>query len=1060
MNIQQATISKISPLVLGNVVRRERLFALLDSKLPTTAFWISGPGGSGKSTFVASYLEETKMPCLWYQIDAMDGDPATFFYYLGLAAARLMDPAASPMPLLTPEYLPNLETFVLRYFELLYQRIPPDSWLIFDNFQDVPEKSSLPQILASAIKQLSGTVAIAIVSRTDPPPTMARFIANRTMKPIGGNQLTFSPKEFATFVEFTGNRINKEESKRLYQITKGWIAGVILWLMHSENETTTNTFPADNALENIFDYFAAEILEKTAPPIRSFLLQTALLPHMTADIASQLTDMEAEDILENLNRKNFFIEKRRLPATSYQYHPLFREFLQITAARIYPPSSLQETCCRAAGILAGEGWEEDAIDIYRKAGAHEQMAAIILNLAPGLIAQGRYGTLSSWIESLPAKYTETTPWLLFWKGLAQMTTNPPSSQAFCTRAFKLFRKNHDRMGQVLSWSTNIELFFMLRGGFSDLDRWISEGEQLGALLPENDDNPVLSGRFASSMLMALLLRNQGHRDIKKWQSQCESLLDRCNDLQVTIGLMKNLFWSYHWFGQIDKALVTEVRLKVLQNTKNLPPMTKITISGILTLASVIAGNHQQCLTQAAKTLAMAEETGIHVYDFMMFAYSAYTILGTGELSQVSSVLAKMEGTLVPFAIWDHGHYHFLQAWYAMLCGNLVEAKSEMTQASILVEACGNPFTIALCQVLQSQLLLELGEKDQVEKLLTSVIKEPRLGSSRTIDFIAKLSLADCAYAHNRIEKAQLYMREAFSMAREHGLLMPFGLSNQRLGVLCAHALDAGIEVDIVIEVIRCWHLHPPDPETVSDRWPWPIRIYTLGQFLIFHNDQPLRSSSKTPRKPLELLTFLISVGQRGVFREILANRLWPDSDGDRAIQNLNTTLHRLRKLLGHDHAVVLRNGQLMLNNQLCWVDSWHLEWLAQQFDIANTSSIRRDCLSSALEMYRGPYTTGHEDIAVAVDYREQLEKRWFHILAAALPLFSESALVHLGLLPKALAVDDTAASVFPLMVSAFKKQGRSAEAWKILRRCRSLLAEQGILFGRKTTEVLKDLEAK
>ena len=96
MGLPQASISKISPLMLGEVVPRERLFALLDQKPPTNAFWICGPGGSGKTTLVASYLKERKIPCLWYQVDAMDGDPATFFYYLGQAAASLMEPAHPP----------------------------------------------------------------------------------------------------------------------------------------------------------------------------------------------------------------------------------------------------------------------------------------------------------------------------------------------------------------------------------------------------------------------------------------------------------------------------------------------------------------------------------------------------------------------------------------------------------------------------------------------------------------------------------------------------------------------------------------------------------------------------------------------------------------------------------------------------------------------------------------------------------------------------------------------------------------------------------------------------
>ena len=145
-----------------------------------------------------------------------------------------MDIRYPPMPLLTPEYLPNLETFIQRYFEMLYQRIQPGSWLIFDNFQDAPEESYLLQILATAIKQLPEHLILAIVSRSAPPPAMSRFIANRTMKSIGRNQIAFSPEEFSKFLDHTKSQVDKQAAKRLYKLTKGWIAGTILWLLHSD----------------------------------------------------------------------------------------------------------------------------------------------------------------------------------------------------------------------------------------------------------------------------------------------------------------------------------------------------------------------------------------------------------------------------------------------------------------------------------------------------------------------------------------------------------------------------------------------------------------------------------------------------------------------------------------------------------------------------------------------------------------------------------------------------------------------------------------------------------
>lgn len=288
--------------------------------------------------------------------------------------------------------------------------------------------------------------------------------------------------------------------------------------------------------------------------------------------------------------------------------------------------------------------------------------------------------------------------------------------------------------------------------------------------------------------------------------------------------------------------------------------------------------------------------------------------------------------------------------------------------------------------------------------------------------------------------------------------MPFGLCNKRLGILCKKALDAGIETETVIEFIRHRHLQAPDPRTVSDRWPWPIRIYTLGRFSINTIDKPFEYSGKPSRKPLELLTFLISVGQKGAFRQVIAGRLWPDSDGDRAIQNLNTTLFRLRKLLGSDEAVILKNGQLKLNPQLCWIDSHHFEWLAQQIDNTASSLAPVECIEKAFDLYRGPYTTGYENISVAVRYGEQLKKLWFGVLAATVPFFVEEKIPFKDLLQKELAEDDTAVSVFSLLTKGFSKEKRGFEAINIIRKCHSLLTDQGIIFGNKTMALLSKLE--
>lgn len=983
----------------------------------------------------------------------MDGDPATFFYYFGQAAASLLMPTEPPMPLLTPEYLPNIEVFILRYFETLYQRLKPDTWVIFDNFQDAPQESILSQLLAAAVKQLPPHIRIAIISRSDPPANMARFIANRIMHPIGWNQLAFTFEEFAAYLELSGRRIAAGDAERLFHLTKGWISGAILWLLDQTLDEMPSAILKDQTPENVFDYFAAEILEKSTDEIRQFLLQTALLPHMTAEMADALTGRQTGEILESLYRKNFFLEKRRLPIVSYQYHPLFRRFLLLQAGRFFLPDALQTIRRNAAAILERHGRPEEAINLYYLAGDFAAMQTIIISWARTLVDHGRYAVLSEWIASLPEDYIERHPWLLFWKGISRLSSNPQESSMLCARAYELFARDNDLIGQVLSWSAVVDTQMILRSGFAALDQWILEGDRLGNLLPDDEECIDLAGRFATGMLLALLLRNQGHPDFEKWQIRCESLLDRCRDRQVIIDLMKNLCWSYQCLGQGRRSLLIENRLRLLQMQENLQPLQHNLINALLALLRFNNGYLQDCLELVENSMMQAEKTGIHVFDFMVLAYTVYCPLGVGDLAPVPHSLAKLKSALTPYAVWDHGQYHYLVAWYTLQTGDLVEAQHQLDAAVSLVESCGNAFTLALCYVLQSQIYLELGALEKAENLLIMVMNEPRLGKGGIIHFLIDLAFAGCAYAQNRVDEAQQHCKAAFSFARREGVWMPFSLSNRSLRIVCAGALEGMIDDEMAVELIKRWHLKPPAAEAVSERWPWPVRIYVLGKFEIHSRGQPLTLSAKTPRKPLELLSLLICAGRTGIFRETVADKLWPDSDGDRAIRNLNTTLHRLRKLLGNDEAVVLQGSQLLVNRELCWVDSWHFQQQAQQIELSSAPQAGVEkYIAQALALYHGPFAADHHHLSMAVGYSSQLHAQWLGVLATAVPLLVTTGMEDESrrAVQQALAADETAAAVFPLLVRAFTKNGKEIEALDILRRCRLHLAEQGIGCGHKT----------
>jgi ATP/maltotriose-dependent transcriptional regulator MalT len=125
---KQASIAKINPPRLSSrIFHRKRLFHLLDKSRRKPVIWVAAPGGAGKTTAVASYINIRKLPCLWYQIDAGDGDIASFFHYMGLAAKQAAPHKKKPLPHLTPEYLSGLQIFTKNYFRELFSRLNPSS---------------------------------------------------------------------------------------------------------------------------------------------------------------------------------------------------------------------------------------------------------------------------------------------------------------------------------------------------------------------------------------------------------------------------------------------------------------------------------------------------------------------------------------------------------------------------------------------------------------------------------------------------------------------------------------------------------------------------------------------------------------------------------------------------------------------------------------------------------------------------------------------------------------------------------------------------------------------
>ena len=149
---------------------------------------------------------------------------------------------------------------------------------------------------------------------------------------------------------------------------------------------------------------------------------------------------------------------------------------------------------------------------------------------------------------------------------------------------------------------------------------------------------------------------------------------------------------------------------------------------------------------------------------------------------------------------------------------------------------------------------------------------------------------------------------------------------------------------------------PDKPPFHLESWPWPLKIFTLGRFQILKEDDPLKFSRKAQHRPLSMLKALIALGGKEVREDQISDALWPEAEAAMwPMQSFATNLHRLRKLLGNEKAVQLREGRLSLDERFCWVDVWAFERVLGQADVRwkEKSKANAVCLvEKAMDLYK------------------------------------------------------------------------------------------------------------
>jgi DNA-binding SARP family transcriptional activator len=1029
---------------------RERLFSRLDQARSRPAVWLAGPGGAGKTTLVAGYLDSRSLPSLWYQVDEGDVDLATFFHYLSRASDQAAPQKRKPLPRLSPEFLPNLPVFTRRYFESLFQRFSPPFVLVFDDYQNIPADSALHEVIRWGIEAAPPGFSLLLVSREEPAPHFARFRANGTMSLVGWDEMRLNFNEVKELVCCKwGSGFSEKTLLQLHHKSEGWVAGLILMVESLALGATDLLFLERSNPECIADYFAHEIFEKIDGETRNFLLTTAFLPQMTVKLAEALTgSATCPRILDRLARNNLFTTRHLGSEVNYQYHQMFREFLQYRACALLPPADLLAVKKKSAVLLEDAGLIEYAGAIYADLQDWASLSTMALKQAPALLAQCREHLVEEWLNNLPPEEIDQNPWILFWLGTCRMTRDSAEARGLFEKAYPLFAALEESAGLYLAWSGIVDSILYEWTNFARLDTWITHLDQLLQRYPCFPSTEI-EGKVAGSMFGALMFHLPQHPLIDAWADRIFSLARGNNDPAYRI-MVGNHLALYHlwWTGNHPKLGMVMDLLQPPGRGENLPPLAQIIWICLRGLQEWAAGFSSQAQQSYEEGLSIANHSGVHVWDFMLYFLGAVSCLGEGDSRTGKKLLEQLVARIDRSQHLSLAHYYYVAAWQAVLAGEPSVALKQ-AQAALAVSAhLGGPFTDCAVQAALAQAKYACGRRDDALCSVGKAIDIAREINAPLLLYRNLLVKAFFALDTGDEEACLRLLAEAMPLGRE-GRYMNFSWWLEPIMArLCLQALEAGIEVAYVKELISRRNLSFPGSSPHQESWPWSVKVHTLGTFRVEIAGKPLHYSGKAQKKPLEMLKALIALGGEERREGQIADLLWPDAEGDAARQSLKVTLHRLREILGNDGAVLVGEGRLALNRSQVWTDAWAFEALldsAQKKAEAGDEAAAAGLTQKALRLYRGYFLGSENDRPWAVSLRSRLKSR-FVLNVVALATLLRKAGDHKKAIEcclQGLEGDALAEELYQNLMACYHAAGFGAEALDTFHRCRLTLAAHG-----------------
>ncbi len=392
------------PQLASALIERNTLLGAIDEAAQKKLLLLVAQIGSGKTTLLSQWhaRASTQRPVAWLSLDPHDNDPRSFFSYL-VAAVRTAVPefeAYVTGPLGDEGELPLAHVTAV-FLESL-GRIEADLAIVLDDFQWLSGETVL-HAFREILQHSPAHVRWVISSRRMPNLPLSQLKLQDQLTRLGTLDLNLGVAGIAELsLKLHGRKLAAADAEHIHGCTEGWVAGAKLALLSADDPThlsdALQRFSGSH--QDVVRYLAGAVLHDQPAELREFMLVSAVVDKMNGDLCNALLGVtHSDDLLEQLEQSQLFVQPLDNHRHWYRYHLLFLDFLRSSLAR-EQPQRIPALHKKASHWFAEHQMTEEALVHAFAAGDRAWCVELTSRCARSWMENGEMLEIRRWAEEL------------------------------------------------------------------------------------------------------------------------------------------------------------------------------------------------------------------------------------------------------------------------------------------------------------------------------------------------------------------------------------------------------------------------------------------------------------------------------------------------------------------------------------------------------------------------------------------------------------------------------------------------------------------------------------